>query len=105
MAGHDAVVYGFGSIRIDTSRRTLERDGEDVPIPPRVFDALLLLIQRRGDVVSMAATRNTFRQFQNRAIALLAKSRKPASSGRVSRLRLRRPCRLRILQSRSCRAV
>jgi len=33
---------------------TLERDGEDVPIAPRAFDALLLLIQSRGQVVSKA---------------------------------------------------
>src|ERR1700722_8487087 len=54
MPGVDEVLYEFGPVRIDTARMTLERDGEDVPIAPRAFDALLLLIQSRGQVVSKA---------------------------------------------------
>lgn len=52
MLVRDGVVYEFGSIRIDPSKRTVVRnDGENVPLPSRAFDLLLLLIERRGELV------------------------------------------------------
>lgn len=52
MLGRADVVYEFGSIRIDLSKRTISRNGENGPCSSRAFDALLLLVQRRGEVVT-----------------------------------------------------
>ncbi len=52
MLGRADLVYEFGSIRIDLSRRTIGRNGENSPCSPRAFDALLLLVQRRGELVT-----------------------------------------------------
>jgi len=44
-------LYEFGSFRIDTVERVLFRDGEPVPLTPKVFDILLMLIENAGHVV------------------------------------------------------
>lgn len=44
-------LYEFGPFRLETAERTLLRDGHPVSLPPKVFDTLLLLVQRRGHVV------------------------------------------------------
>lgn len=54
MLVRDELFYQFGSIRLDPSRHTLERDGALVPLPARSLDALLLLVRKRGEVVSKA---------------------------------------------------
>jgi DNA-binding winged helix-turn-helix (wHTH) protein/tetratricopeptide (TPR) repeat protein len=46
------VIYEFGFIRIHPVNRTLERDGVVVSLPSRAFDVILLMLMRRGDVVS-----------------------------------------------------
>jgi DNA-binding winged helix-turn-helix (wHTH) protein/tetratricopeptide (TPR) repeat protein len=43
--------YQFDQFRIDPVRRLLLRDGEVVPITPKPFAILLLLLERRGQVV------------------------------------------------------
>jgi len=43
--------YEFGPFRIDTLNRQLWRDGKVVPLKAKAVDTLLLLIDRRGDVV------------------------------------------------------
>lgn len=43
--------FEFGPFRIDTLNRQLWRDGEPVPLKAKAVDTLLLLIDRRGDVV------------------------------------------------------
>jgi len=43
--------YEFGEFRIDRLDRVLMRDGELVPLTPKVFDLLLLLIENHGHVV------------------------------------------------------
>jgi DNA-binding winged helix-turn-helix (wHTH) protein/Flp pilus assembly protein TadD len=48
-------VYEFGSIRIDPCNRTIGRNGENKPCSSRAFDALLLLVQRRGELVPKEA--------------------------------------------------
>lgn len=48
----DGVVYEFGSFRVDPHKRTVDRGGENVLLPPRAFDVLLLLLTRRGELVS-----------------------------------------------------
>ena len=43
--------YSFGEFRIDSVERVLTRDGEPVPLTPKVFDLLLILIENHGNVV------------------------------------------------------
>lgn len=44
----------FGPFRLDAANRLLFRDGEIVPLKPKVFDTLLVLVERSGQVVSKA---------------------------------------------------
>ncbi len=44
-------LYEFGPFRLETVERTLLRDGRPVSLPPKVFDTLLLLVQRSGRLV------------------------------------------------------
>ncbi len=44
-------LYEFGSFAIDTMNRLLVRDGEPVPLQPKAFDLLLLLVEHRKQVV------------------------------------------------------
>ena len=43
--------YSFGAFRIDSVERVLRREGEPVPLTPKVFDLLLLLVANHGHVV------------------------------------------------------
>lgn len=52
MLVRDAVVFEFGSVRIHPVHRTLEREGELAPPPSRAFYVLLLLLGKRGEIVS-----------------------------------------------------
>jgi DNA-binding winged helix-turn-helix (wHTH) protein/TolB-like protein/Tfp pilus assembly protein PilF len=44
--------YEFGPFRLEPSERLLVRSGKSVPIPPKAFEALLLLVQNSGHVLS-----------------------------------------------------
>jgi DNA-binding winged helix-turn-helix (wHTH) protein/Tfp pilus assembly protein PilF len=44
-------VYHFGPFRLDASKWVLQREGQAVPLTPRVFDTLLALVENRGRVV------------------------------------------------------
>lgn len=44
-------IYRFENFRLDVSNRLLLRGMETVPIPPKVFDLLLILVERSGTVV------------------------------------------------------
>jgi TolB-like protein/DNA-binding winged helix-turn-helix (wHTH) protein/tetratricopeptide (TPR) repeat protein len=44
-------LYAFESFRLDPQERLLLRDGQPVPLPPRVFDTLVLLVQNSGHLV------------------------------------------------------
>ncbi|MGC2059524.1 MAG: transcriptional regulator [Candidatus Sulfotelmatobacter sp.] len=44
-------LYAFESFRLDPQERLLLRNGLPVPLPPRVFDTLLLLVQNSGHLV------------------------------------------------------
>lgn len=46
------VVYRFGAFCVDPVRRILLRDGEIVPITPKAFSILLLLIESRSQTVA-----------------------------------------------------
>jgi TolB-like protein/DNA-binding winged helix-turn-helix (wHTH) protein/Flp pilus assembly protein TadD len=41
-------IYEFGPFRLDAAERLLSRDGEVVPLQPKVFDLLLALVERHG---------------------------------------------------------
>src|SRR5216684_148601 len=41
-------LYSFGHFQVDSGERVLQRDGEVVPLAPRVFDTLLLLVRNSG---------------------------------------------------------
>src|SRR5262245_33983054 len=45
-------VYEFGPFSLDVDERLLMRDGRVAPLPPKVFDTLLVLVQNGGRVVS-----------------------------------------------------
>ena len=44
--------YEFNPFRVETRRRRLLRQGEIVPLTPKVFDTLLFLVEHRGSVVT-----------------------------------------------------
>jgi DNA-binding winged helix-turn-helix (wHTH) protein/TolB-like protein/Flp pilus assembly protein TadD len=44
--------YSFGPFVLDPSKRLLQRNGETVPLTPKAFDLLLLLVRHRGAVVA-----------------------------------------------------
>src|SRR5437879_7041764 len=48
----ERVVYQFGPFRLDPAERRLLRDGAAVPITPKMFDTLRLLVERAGRIVA-----------------------------------------------------
>ncbi len=46
------MIYEFLAFRLDSRARTVVRSGEPVPMTAKVFDMLLLLVQRPGQVVT-----------------------------------------------------
>src|ERR1700733_963480 len=44
-------LYRFGPFQLDPGERMLTRQGSKVPITPKAFDVLLLLVQRSGHLV------------------------------------------------------
>jgi DNA-binding winged helix-turn-helix (wHTH) protein/TolB-like protein/Flp pilus assembly protein TadD len=44
--------YEFGEFRVDTERRLLFRNSDQISLTPKVFDTLLVFIQNRGEVLS-----------------------------------------------------
>jgi Tol biopolymer transport system component/DNA-binding winged helix-turn-helix (wHTH) protein len=44
--------YEFGPFRLDPTQRLLLREGQPIPLPPRVMDVLLVLVESRGQVLS-----------------------------------------------------
>src|SRR5271155_3773241 len=44
--------YEFGPFRLEPSERLLLRSSESVPLPPKAFDTLVLLVQNSGHVLS-----------------------------------------------------
>src|SRR3954470_22604172 len=47
----ERVLYEIDAFRVDPVRRVLSRDGEPVPITPKAFSILLVLLERPGEVV------------------------------------------------------
>jgi DNA-binding winged helix-turn-helix (wHTH) protein len=44
-------VYVFESFRLDSRERLLLRDGKAIPLTPKVFDTMLLLVKNSGHLV------------------------------------------------------
>jgi DNA-binding winged helix-turn-helix (wHTH) protein/tetratricopeptide (TPR) repeat protein len=44
--------YEFGPFRVDPGKNLLFRDGQPISLPPKVFETLLVLVQRNEQVVS-----------------------------------------------------
>jgi DNA-binding winged helix-turn-helix (wHTH) protein len=44
-------IYEFGAYRLDTAERLLLRDGAAVPLQPKIFDLLLVLVERHGHLL------------------------------------------------------
>lgn len=45
-------LYEFDNFCVDVSARVLLREGKPVPVSPKVFETLLLLVERHGEIVS-----------------------------------------------------
>jgi Tol biopolymer transport system component/DNA-binding winged helix-turn-helix (wHTH) protein len=45
-------LYEFGPFRMDPEERVLLREGNPVPLTPKVFDTLLVLVRNRGRIVT-----------------------------------------------------
>lgn len=52
MGQQDNHSYEFGRFRLKVAERVLLREGEPVPLTPKVFDILLTLVERGGEVVT-----------------------------------------------------
>jgi DNA-binding winged helix-turn-helix (wHTH) protein len=52
MGQQDNLSYEFGRFRLNVAERVLLRDEDVVPLTPKVFDILLLLVENSGQVVS-----------------------------------------------------
>src|SRR5262245_20779546 len=80
--------YDFGRFRLKTSERVLLREGELVPLTPKVFDILITLVENRGQVVEKddlmkRVWPNTFVEEGNltQNISLLRKALGESSTG------------------------
>ncbi|MGH9823972.1 MAG: winged helix-turn-helix domain-containing protein, partial [Blastocatellia bacterium] len=52
MSKRSRQVYEFGVFRLDVTERLLLRDGEAIPLTPKAFDTLTVLVQNSGHIVS-----------------------------------------------------
>src|SRR5215472_17036331 len=52
MAVSSKVLYEFGPFRVDPDKQMLFRDGAPVPVTPKTFETLLILVRHRREVVS-----------------------------------------------------
>lgn len=51
MVGKSGLCYEFGPFRLDGSEHMLLRDGQHVPLTPKIFDVLRVLVQNHGHLV------------------------------------------------------
>ena len=52
MNGQGKHLYEFGAFRLDAAEQQLWRDGEEIPLTPKAFGVLLMLIRNSGHAVS-----------------------------------------------------
>src|ERR1044071_515677 len=48
-------IYEFGAFRLDPQERQLLRNGVPVPLPPKVYDTLLVLVENSGHTIEKEA--------------------------------------------------
>ncbi|MGH9372299.1 MAG: winged helix-turn-helix domain-containing protein, partial [Vicinamibacterales bacterium] len=51
MSLHTEHLYEFGPFRLEPAERRLLRDGEEVPLPQKAFEVLVVLVSRAGHLV------------------------------------------------------
>ena len=51
MSLHTGHLYEFGPFRLEPAERRLLRDGEEVPLPQKAFEVLVVLVSRAGHLV------------------------------------------------------
>ncbi len=51
MSASESHIFEFGDFRVEADKRRLLHRGEAVPLTPKVFDTLLLLLQHKGEIV------------------------------------------------------
>ena len=51
MSGQEKQLYEFGPFRLDPVKRCLLREGEPVPLTPKAFETLLVLVKQSGKTV------------------------------------------------------
>src|SRR5437763_24645 len=54
MSDLSSKIYTFGPFRIDFDQRRLSRAGDSVPLTPKAFDTLAVLVERQGRIVDKA---------------------------------------------------
>ena len=55
MSTHKSHFYEFGDFHLDTRERRLLHYGEPVPLPPKVYDTLLVLVENSGRTIEKEA--------------------------------------------------
>jgi DNA-binding winged helix-turn-helix (wHTH) protein len=45
-------LYEFGGFRLDACERIFARNGERIPLAPKAFDTLLILVQHHGHLLT-----------------------------------------------------
>ena len=50
-AGTEGLIYEFGPFRVDAAKRALQCGGQPVPLTPKAFDLLLILVEHTGEVL------------------------------------------------------
>jgi DNA-binding winged helix-turn-helix (wHTH) protein len=52
MFDRESPIYEFAQYRLDAGKLMLWRVGEPIPLTPKAFDTLLLLVRRRGEILT-----------------------------------------------------
>lgn len=84
-----SIFYEFGPFRLDATERILRRENEPMPLTPKLFDTLLVLVERSGHIVEKselleAVWPDTFVEESNLSsnVSLLRKALGVAEDGR-----------------------
>ena len=59
MSRPSSELYEFGPFRVDLERRVFMREHQVVPLAPKTFDLLVLLVQRPGHAFSKQELMNS----------------------------------------------
>ena len=95
---HQKDLFTFGGYRLDPARHTLEKDEKTLPLPPKAFELLMLLVQRRGELLTKADLLNalwptTFVE-ENNLTQYISMLRKLLGEGQIRSSLMAKPRRL-----------